>query len=46
MTIYDAMKNLTTTEKNFKEEYGFDPILMIDYLALVGDSADNIPGVR
>jgi len=46
VTIYDAMKNLTTTEKNFKEEYGFDPILMIDYLALVGDSADNIPGVR
>ena len=30
----------------FVEEYGFAPPLMADYLALVGDTADNIPGVR
>ncbi|MDR3279184.1 MAG: DNA polymerase I [Synergistaceae bacterium] len=29
----------------FKEEYGFEPAAMADYLALVGDAADNIPGV-
>lgn len=29
----------------FRLEYGFEPSLMADYLALVGDSADNIPGV-
>lgn len=28
------------------EEYGFDPIHMIDYLALIGDASDNIPGVK
>lgn len=32
--------------KKVKENYGFEPKQMIDYLALVGDSSDNIPGVR
>ncbi|MDP4193811.1 MAG: DNA polymerase I [Bacteroidota bacterium] len=27
------------------EEFGFEPIQMIDYLALIGDKSDNIPGV-
>ena len=36
-TLYDAEK--------FREEYGFDPIHMVDLKALMGDSSDNIPGV-
>ncbi len=32
-------------EKKVREEYGFEPKQMIDYLALVGDSSDDIPGV-
>lgn len=32
-------------EKKVKEEFGFEPKQMIDYLALVGDSSDDIPGV-
>lgn len=32
--------------KNFKEEWGFEPIRMIDYKALAGDPSDNIPGVK
>ncbi|MDD3557694.1 MAG: DNA polymerase I [Melioribacteraceae bacterium] len=32
-------------EQHVKNEFGFEPIQMIDYLALVGDSSDNIPGV-
>ncbi|MCW9066482.1 MAG: DNA polymerase I, partial [Ignavibacteriaceae bacterium] len=32
--------------KKVKEDYGFEPKLMIDYLAIIGDSSDNIPGVR
>ncbi|MBL1123496.1 MAG: DNA polymerase I [Ignavibacteriota bacterium] len=32
--------------KKVKENYGFEPKQMIDYLALVGDSSDNIPGVK
>lgn len=40
-----------TTTKNmtpevFREEYGFDPIHIIDLKALMGDSSDNIPGVK
>ncbi|MCH8941543.1 MAG: DNA polymerase I [Bacteroidetes bacterium] len=37
ITIYD--------EKKMLEEFGFSPKQMIDYLALVGDSSDDIPGV-
>lgn len=33
------------TETVFREEYGFDPIRLIDLKALMGDSSDNIPGV-
>ena len=33
------------TPERFREEYGFDPIHMIDLKALMGDSSDNIPGV-
>ena len=32
-------------ENKVREEMGFEPIQMIDYLALVGDSSDDIPGV-
>ena len=31
---------------NFKEEYGIDPIRIIDLKSLMGDSSDNIPGVK
>ena len=33
-------------EKNFYEEYGINPINVIDLKALAGDSSDNIPGVK
>ncbi len=32
--------------KMVEEELGFSPSQMIDYLALIGDSSDNIPGVK
>ncbi|MCD8005110.1 MAG: DNA polymerase I [Oscillospiraceae bacterium] len=34
------------TPEVFREEYGFDPIHMIDLKALMGDASDNIPGVK
>ncbi len=37
-------KNMTP--EAFREEYGFDPIHMIDLKALMGDASDNIPGVK
>ncbi len=33
-------------EKTFIEEYGIKPINIIDLKALMGDSSDNIPGVK
>lgn len=34
------------TVESFREEYGFDPIKIIDLKALMGDASDNIPGVK
>lgn len=33
-------------EENVRTKFGFDPIQIIDYLALIGDSSDNVPGVK
>lgn len=42
----DPMKWITHTRKSFVEERGFEPIHMIDYLSIIWDASDNIPGVR
>ena len=34
------------TKERFQEEYGFEPKKLIDLKALMGDSSDNIPGVK
>ncbi|MDZ7778624.1 MAG: DNA polymerase I [Gemmatimonadota bacterium] len=34
------------TEENAVEKFGIPPSRVIDYLALVGDSSDNVPGAR
>ena len=34
------------TPELFREEYGMEPIRLIDLKALMGDSSDNIPGVK
>jgi len=33
------------TPETFRDEYGFDPVHIIDLKALMGDSSDNYPGV-
>lgn len=32
--------------QSFTEDYGFAPSSMADYLAMVGDAVDNVPGVK
>ena len=34
------------TPEVFKEEYGFEPVKIVDLKALMGDASDNIPGVK
>ena len=43
--IYDPTKNIRRTHEKFVEEYGFPATSFVDYLALVWDVADNIPGI-
>ena len=44
VTIYDAQKDTTRDTTRFTQEYGFLPNQFIEYQALLGDAADNIPG--
>jgi DNA polymerase-1 len=44
--MLDTMKNLRIGRAEVIEKYGVAPESFIDYLALTGDSSDNIPGVR
>ena len=37
--------DLCYTPAVFREEYGFEPPVLVDLKALMGDSSDNIPGV-
>ncbi len=44
--IYDPMKDQILDTAAIIEKYGIEPSQFIDYLALMGDSSDNIPGVK
>ncbi len=43
---WDPQSDRLFTEEVVKERFGVTPRQMTDYLALVGDSSDNIPGVK
>ena len=43
--LINTMNNTLSDREAVIEKYGIPPELIIDYLALMGDSADNIPGV-
>lgn len=43
--LYDPMKQKTICEKEVFEKFGVKPEQVIDLLALMGDSSDNVPGV-
>ncbi|RUM36359.1 MAG: DNA polymerase I, partial [Desulfobulbus sp.] len=43
--LWDPMNDKLMDEEKVLEKYGVRPAQLLDYLALTGDSADNIPGV-
>ncbi|WP_241650104.1 DNA polymerase I [Rosenbergiella collisarenosi] len=45
ITLINTMNNTVLGPAEVNEKYGIPPELIIDYLALMGDSSDNIPGV-
>lgn len=45
VTLYDTMKDVRYDSALALEKWGVPPQKMIDYLALVGDSSDNVAGV-
>lgn len=44
-TLWDSMRGRRYTPVSVKEKLGVPPSAVADYLALVGDSSDNVPGV-
>lgn len=44
--MFDPMKAITYDPQGVIEKWGIRPDQMIDYLSIVGDSSDNIPGVK
>lgn len=41
----EPMKQITSTVESFTKEFGFAPQHIVDYLSLLWDASDNIPGV-
>ena len=46
VTLVDAIKRKSVNEKACYEKYGVTPKQFIDYQSILGDSADNVPGVK
>jgi DNA polymerase-1 len=44
--IYDPMKKIKINKDECMKKFGVKPFQITDYLAIVGDSSDNIPGVK
>lgn len=45
ITLVNTMKDETLDEAGVEGKFGLPPALIIDFLALMGDKVDNIPGV-
>ena len=43
--LYDIHRDRVISSDTLKEETGLDPEQVVDMLALMGDTADNVPGV-
>ena len=46
VTLVNTMSNTTLDIEGVQRKFGVRPDQIIDYLALIGDSVDNVPGVN
>ena len=46
VTLVNTMSNETLDVAGVREKFGVAPAQIVDYLTLVGDSVDNVPGVE
>ncbi len=46
IAVYHPQRDRLYTPERVYEEYGFPPERIVDFLALVGDTIDDIPGVK
>lgn len=46
VSVWDTMKDRHYSKKEVKDKFGIGPELLVEYLALAGDSSDNIPGLK
>lgn len=43
--IFDARRDSFMTERKLEEKQGITPAQVVDYLTMVGDASDNVPGI-
>ena len=46
VTLYDSVKEKLYDPEGVEKKWGVSPDQFIDYLSLIGDSSDNVPGVK
>jgi DNA polymerase-1 len=46
VSVLDAMRDMRFTPETVKQKFGVQPARICDYLALIGDTSDNVPGVK
>ncbi|HEC28415.1 MAG TPA: DNA polymerase I [Gammaproteobacteria bacterium] len=45
ISLINTMTNASMDEQGVKDKFGVTPSQIIDYLALIGDTSDNVPGI-
>jgi DNA polymerase-1 len=45
VTVWDAMRDIRYDPSGVVDKFGVAPEQIVDYLAIVGDTSDNVPGV-
>ncbi|MEZ0323468.1 MAG: 5'-3' exonuclease H3TH domain-containing protein [Hydrogenothermaceae bacterium] len=44
--VFNPVSEILYNSQKIKEKYGIEPLQFVDYLTLIGDPVDNIPGIK